>query len=392
MKEFFKQYKNNIFLYSLVAIIGIAAYFLFLKFDSFAGAFRFVFSIFTPFLIGFALAYLLNPIVKFMEQKVFSFVRSKKKNEGTDKLFGLRRGLSILVAYILLIALVVCLIVLLIPQIRTSVETLLKNVPQYIEVLSDKLSHWVNVYQLDAQWFDQVLPYETLMNYAVALLNACFGWLVNLPMLITTGFANILIGIIVSIYFLADKEKFLAAIRKTLKALLKPESAEKVMEVSRMTDATFSRFILGKIIDSAIIGLIAFPFMLIIYRPYALLISVIIGVTNVIPFFGPFIGAIPSALLILIVSPERLLWFLIFVLVLQQFDGNILGPKILGETTGMSPILVLLGILAGSKLLGFVGMIVGVPLTAVASILLKTYIDKKYREKYQNESESVTTP
>ena len=233
----------------------------------------------------------------------------------------------------------------------------------------------------DVTWIENNVPYDSLMGFATSILNTCFGWLVNVPAYLTTGFTNVIVGIIISIYFLYDKERFIKGLKKVLYALVNPKKADKVMNVCRLTNHTFSGFIMGKIIDSAIIGLISFPFMLLIYPPYALLISVIIGVTNVIPFFGPFIGAIPSALLILLVSPDKFIWFLIFVFVLQQFDGNVLGPKILGDSTGISPIWVLFGILAGSKILGFLGMIVGVPITAVAYTLFKNFINKKHQEQ-----------
>lgn len=388
MKQFFQENKNKIWLYSIVAVIGIAAYFAFLKFDSLWSMLSFVASIFTPFLIGFCISYLLNPLMKLIENKLFFWVDAKKHKGTYSKS---RRLLSILVAYILMIGLLTALVVLLVPQVKNSVETLFRSIPEYVRVFTANMTAWVNNNHLDSQWMNEFLPFDKLLEYATALLNICFGWMMNLPVLLTTGFTNSLVGIIVSVYFLFDKEKFCSAALKVVRALFKKESADRVLDVAKMTDKTFSRFILGKIIDSAIIGVIAFPFMLLIYPPYALLISVIIGVTNVIPFFGPFIGAIPSALLILIVAPDRLLWFVIFVFVLQQFDGNILGPKILGETTGVSPILVLLGILAGSKLLGFFGMIIGVPLTAVIYLLAKAYIDKKYQEKYEHESDTCQT-
>lgn len=384
MKQFLRENKNSIILYSLVAIIAIAAYFLFLKFDSFAGILKFLLSILTPFVIGFIISYLLNPLMKLIETKWLSFLRSKKN---TQSFHGMKRIISIIITYILTISALTALVFLLTPQITASVEMLFKNIPEYIRVLSGNISDFVNNNHLNSEWVEQMLPYDTLTDYATNLFQACFGWIMSAPKYITTGFTNILVGIIISIYFLYDKERFQYAILKTIYALSKKETAERIEKLSTITHKTFSRFILGKIIDSLIIGLIAFPFMLIIYRPYALLISVIIGITNVIPFFGPFIGAIPSAILIFIVVPERTVWFIVFVFLLQQFDGNILGPKILGETTGMSPILVLLGIFAGSKLLGFVGMIVGVPLTAVVYLLLKAYIDKKYQEKFTNESQ-----
>ena len=385
MKQFFNEYKHKILFYSMVAVIGIAAYFLFLKFDSFWNVVGFLTSIFTPFIIGFVISYLLNPLMKLLEHRVFFFLDAKKRRGVYSK--G-RRMVSIFVAYILMVGVLSALVVLLIPQVKTSVETLFRNIPDYVSIFTQNVTNWVNQNHLNSSFIEEILPFNKLLEYATALVNACFGWLVNIPVLITKGFTNILVGVIDSIYYLNDKERFLAAIKKVNQAIFKKETAKKVTDICKMTDQTFSRFILGKIIDSLIIGIIAFPFMLLIYRPYALLISVIIGVTNVIPFFGPFIGAIPSAFLILIVAPHRTLWFVLFVFLLQQFDGNILGPKILGETTGMSPILVLLGILAGSKLLGFAGMIIGVPLTAVVYLLFKAYIDKKYQEKYGNESDT----
>lgn len=383
MKQFFKEYKDKIILYSMVAVIGIAAYFLFLKFENFWQVLSFITSIFTPFLIGFVISYLLNPLMKLLEKKVFFWVDGKKRRGVYSKL---RRLISIFVTYILMIGFLTALVVLLIPQIKTSVETLFRNIPDYVRVLTTNVTDWVNQNHLNAEWMEEILPFNKLLDYATALMNACFGWFINIPVLITTGFTNIFVGVIVSVYFLYEKENILGIFEKCNIAIFHKDTANKISEVCKMTNKTFSSFILGKIIDSVIIGCIAFPFMLLIYRPYALLISVIIGVTNVIPFFGPFIGAIPSALLILIVAPDRLLWFVLFVFLLQQFDGNILGPKILGETTGISPILVLLGILAGSKLLGFLGMIIGVPLTAVVFFLLKAYIQKKYQEKQEDES------
>ncbi len=385
MKEFFKEHKQAVLLYSTVAIIGIVAYFVLLRFDSVANVLGFVLSIFTPFFIGFSIAYLLNPIMKFFEAKLFHRIGANKEKDLVPKA---RRICSIITTYVVVLAVVTCLVVLLIPQIMTTVESLVKNVPVYFQQFSDSFTHFMQEHHMNVTWMEQMIPYDSLMGYATAFVNVFFGWLVNVPMQLTTGFTNVVVGLIVSIYFLFDKERFAKSLTKGTYALTSKKKADRILEISRLTNRTFSGFIIGKIIDSAIIGAIAFPFMLLIYPPYALLISVIIGVTNVIPFFGPFIGAIPSALLILLVAPDRFLWFIIFVFVLQQFDGNILGPKILGDSTGLPPIWVMLGILAGSKILGFIGMIVGVPLTAVAYYLFKNYIDRKYQEKMSNELET----
>ncbi|MBE7019106.1 MAG: AI-2E family transporter [Ruminococcaceae bacterium] len=382
MKHFIKKNKQSILLYSLVAVIAIAVYFLFLKFHRLEEAFRFVLSILSPFLIGFSIAYLLNPVMVFFERTIYKKIGVKSTKEGVSRL---KRTCSICTTYVLVFATLIYLIVLLIPQVVETVESLIVNVPTYFQQMFNDVTVMFEKNDWDIAWLEQMIPYETLSEYLNVFLNSCFGWLVNVPMNLTVGFTNVIVGFFVSVYFLFDKEQFLTGITKVLYAFVKKEKADKVMAVSRLTDKTLSGFIVGKIVDSFIIGLISFPFMLLIYPPYALLISVIIGVTNVIPFFGPFIGAIPSAILILLVAPDKCLWFIIFVLVLQQFDGNVLGPKILGESTGISPIWVLFGIMAGSKILGFAGMILGVPFTAVAYTLFKNYVDKKHQEKNTNE-------
>ncbi len=384
MKQFFKEHKQSLILYSTVAIIGIITYFLLLRFDHVAIVLQFMISVLAPFLIGFSFAYLLNPVMKFFETKVFGKIGAKKR---TASAFKIRRICSIVVTYVVVFAVVTCLVVLLIPQVITTVESLVKNIPSYYQKFVDSITRFMSEHHMNVAWLEQMIPDDSLMTYATSFIEICFGWLMNIPAQLTTGFTNVLVGVIVSVYFLFDKERFAKGLTKVTYAMCQKKKADKIMEVSRLTNKTFSGFIIGKIIDSAIIGAISFPFMLLIYPPYALLISVIIGVTNIIPFFGPFIGAIPSALLILLVAPDKFLWFIIFVFVLQQFDGNILGPKILGDSTGLSPIWVMFGILAGSKLLGFVGMIVGVPITAIAYYLFRNYIDRKYQEKQNNESE-----
>lgn len=388
MKQFFKENKQSVILYSTVTIIGIITYFLLLRFDHVATVLRFILSVFAPFLIGFSISYLLNPVMKFFELRVFGKVGAKKR---TASAFKVKRVCSIISTYVVVFALVACLVVLLIPQVVTTVESLIKNIPSYYQKFVGTITHFMSEHHMNAVWLEQMLPDHSLMTYATTFIEACFGWLMNIPAQLTTGFTNVLVGVIVSIYFLYDKERFTKGLTKVTYAMCHKKKADKIMEVSRLTNKTFSGFIIGKIIDSVIIGAISFPFMLLIYPPYALLISVIIGVTNIIPFFGPFIGAIPSALLILLVAPDKFLWFVIFIFVLQQFDGNILGPKILGDSTGISPIWVMFGILAGSKLLGFVGMLVGVPVTAVAYYLFRNYIDRKYQEKQNNEPKTCET-
>ena len=192
---------------------------------------------------------------------------------------------------------------------------------------------------------------------------------------------NVIIGFIVSVYVLMTKEKFIGQAKKIIYAIFRPRYGNVVMEVGRKADEVFGGFFIGKIIDSMIIGVLCFFGLTLLKMPYILLISVIVGVTNVIPFFGPYIGAIPSAVLILLNDPIKGLYFLIFILVLQQLDGNVIGPKILGNSTGLSAFWVVFSILLGGGLFGFVGMIMGVPTFAVVYYIITMLINHLLEKK-----------
>ena len=193
------------------------------------------------------------------------------------------------------------------------------------------------------------------------------------------GVYNLIVGIIVSIYVLSNREIAKAGFRKVLYSIFTIETAEKIRTGLIFTDKTFMGFLSGKLLDSAIIGLICYIVCLILKMPYTLLVSVIIGITNIIPFFGPLIGAIPSAFIILLVDPLKCLIFVIFILILQQIDGNILGPKILGSTVGINGFWIMFAIIMGGGLFGFAGMILGVPVFVVIYSAVTTLIDKKLR-------------
>ena len=192
---------------------------------------------------------------------------------------------------------------------------------------------------------------------------------------------NVLIGVIISVYLLVSKEKFLRQSKKVIYALCKPKKANLILHIGRKANEIFNGFIIGKIIDSAIIGVLCFIGVSIFKMPYALLVSVIVGVTNVIPVFGPYIGAVPCAILILLVDPMKGLGFIIFIILLQQLDGNVIGPKILGESTGLSPFWVVFSILLAGGLFGIVGMIVGVPTFALIYYIIKLFIQQKLEAK-----------
>ena len=343
-------------------------------------------TILSPFIWGLVICYLLNPLVRTLEKKVFGplcrriYAKSKRSNGE-----GLARGLSVLFSVIFMLAIVTGLFFLIIPQLYSSIETIIVNSPVYI----DKLTTWATKMLTD---FPELRSYVTqilgdinrdLMSWLqTSVLPGLGNLLSNVGTgvkYVVTGVYNLAIGIIVSIYILGDSETFAANAKRILYSLLTPEAAKKLLEGLDFADRTFIGFLNGKLLDSAIIGLICYIVCAILDMPYALLVSVLVGVTNIIPFFGPFIGAVPSALVILMVSPVKCLIFVIFVIILQQIDGNIIGPKILGSSVGINGFWVMLSIILGAGLFGFWGMLLGVPVFVVIYTAINSLIDRKLR-------------
>ncbi len=339
-----------------------------------------VVSLFTPFIIGLGLAYLLNLPMRFLERTLLSRISKPR----------LRRVLSILLVDVLLFALIVIMMLMVVPQLVDSVVSLIGNIPSYLANIS-QLAHWLTQrFALEPDALDFiVVSYKDFVNQAIGMARDALPNLLNWSIKIGSGLVHGLTAIIFSIYLMFSKEKLQRQCSKLLYAILPKRRADEFLRVGSLSNKVFSGFISGKIIDSAIIGLICYVFMWITDTffypmPLALLISIIIGVTNIIPFFGPFIGAIPSVLLLLLVNPLSALIFTIFVIVLQQFDGNILGPKILGDSTGLPALWVLVAIIIGGGLFGFLGMILGVPTVAVLYTLASDYVNKRLIKKRLN--------
>ena len=351
-----------------VIVCSISFFVLLNKIDLVVSALSVLSRILMPFILGCSFAYLLNPVMDFIEKKWIIPILSKSKNK---KVLTASRWISIAISLMFAFAILTGLFMMVIPQLGESLIHIVDNLPTYFS----NLEAWI----LDLVKDNEALKL-TLTEQFVNLNSMMTEWAKTslLPQInsilssITTGvlgvltvIKNIFIGLIISVYVLATKERFFAQAKKLTYVIFPVKSANVILKMTRRSDKVFGGFIVGKIIDSAIIGLICFIGMSIFSLPFPLLISVIIGVTNVIPFFGPFIGAIPSGLLILMIEPISCLYFGIFILALQQFDGNILGPKILGDSTGLTAFWVMFAILIGGGMFGFVGMLIGVPAFAV---------------------------
>jgi len=340
--------------------------------------------ILSPFIFGLVIAYLLNPLVKFLHNRVFGPLCEKifgKKKKGS----GAARMIAVILAEIFMLALITGLFFLIIPQLYSSIETIVVNSPTYIESLTNWATKLLADYPEISDYVAQTLGdvNTNIMSWLQTTILPKLGSLLSnvgtgVRYVVTTVY-NLVIGVIVSIYVLYDMEGFKARAKRLLYSVMSVESAKKFLDTLRFIDRTFIGFLNGKLLDSAIIGLICYIFCVIFKMPYALLVSVMIGVTNIIPFFGPLIGAIPSAIIILMVDPVKCLIFVIFVILLQQLDGNFIGPKILGSTVGISGFWVMFSIIVGAGLFGFWGMVLGVPIFVVIYTFINEGIKKRLR-------------
>lgn len=382
------------YLYGMLAGFGaislsILFFFLIYRFQGFGDAISKLTGILMPFIYGAVIAYLLKPVCNCVED----FLRRLLP----EKMGTAANMLAVTISLLFGILVVYALIMMIVPQLITSVTTLYytarNNLNDFVDWAShqeiiasnQKLLDFIETsYDNLQDTLDNIVRTKLIPSMQSLLSGAALG-----VMSFVTFLKNIIIGVIVSVYLLASRKKFGQQGKLILYSLIKPRWADIILEEILYADKMFGGFINGKILDSAIIGVLCYIACLIFKFPSALLVSVIIGVTNVIPFFGPFIGAIPATLLILIQNPIKALWFVLFVLVLQQVDGNIIGPKILGNTTGLSSFWVLFAILLFGGLWGFVGMIIGVPLFAVIYDVLKKFVFHGLRRN--EEMELVTT-
>ncbi len=322
-----------------------------------------IFKILTPVLWGFAIAYLLNSPSRYIAER-----------------FQLRWGYGVLISYIIG-ALVLSLAILIIfPAIVNNITELISNLPSLINRLGEILYGWQNELNKNkaiAQLLSKINVSE-FINKFTNLLKEYIIIFSNQVLWILSGLLKFIIGIIISVYLLLSKNKYIITAKNTMEVSFTETTINKLYKVLRKADYYFSKFLVGKIIDSIIIGLIAFLGLYFIKAPYYPLIALIIGITNIIPYFGPFIGAIPALLVTVLSDPTKALWVLLFILLLQQIDGYFIGPKILGDQVGISPMWIILGVIIGGGLFGVIGMILGVPMIALINSEVSDYVDKRH--------------
>lgn len=377
MKVDWNKRYNTIAVYALiVTILSILFYLIASEVSLFRIQVGKYLSTLYPIIIGFGMAYIFNFILEFYEEYILDGFFTKKKNKKFQRMVG------ILLTYITVFLVLYLFLNFVLPQLVSSIAGLVNDIPSYVGDISKMLISFGTELNIEEEYYNLILEkWEELVNYIIRFATELIPKFGNFAKGILSSIWNIVLGIIVSIYLLVDKEKFMALGRKIITSIFSEKNAERIMELVRRSDNIFGRFLGGKILDSLIVGVLTFIILKISKMPYVTLISFVIGITNIIPFFGPFIGAVPSFFIILFVSPIKAVWFLVIILIIQQIDGNIIGPKILGDSLGISAFWILFSLLVAGKLLGFIGLIIGVPLFVLVYSIIKDMIEHRLDKK-----------
>lgn len=363
----------------IVIILSIAVFFVIFRYTGLTAFGKRLMGILQPIIIGVVLAYLVSPIVTVLEKLIIPILDKHMASKGRVK--RLSRAISVTSSLTFVFLIIGILLNMVIPELYRSIENLISTLPRQVESFIE----WFNTY---TKTDNEITRYVEmgLLRAAEYFENWARTDILpqtkNIVTMLTTGIINVvrllvnfIIGIIISVYLLTSREVFIGQSKKIVYALLSPKHGNVLIKTIRKSNEIFGGFISGKILDSFIIGIICFIGLYLLNMPYVVLVSVVVGVTNVVPFFGPYIGAIPCSILITIVNPIQGLYFVIFIIILQQVDGNIIGPAILGESTGLSSFWVVFAILVAGGLFGFVGMVMGVPVFGVIYYLIKEVIE-----------------
>lgn len=369
----------------LVVLCSIIVFFAIYRLRDVSEVINVILAILTPFIYGLVMAYLLCPIYNFTVRSIYAL--TKRVNVNIPRPLTVSKAVASLVSIIVLLVVITGILWMIIPGLVESIANIIQLLPDSMNSLRSwldvklvgwpeaqaVLNGWINNFTENAIAFvtERLLPEYS--SIAAGISEGVMG--------VFNVVKNFFLGIIICVYFLNSKENFAAQMKKIIMAVFSRKAADEIVQGAHFTNRTFGGFINGQIIDSFIIGLICFIVMTLFGWEYTLLISCIIGITNIIPFFGPFIGAIPSALLLLMVDTRQCIYFVIFIIILQQFDGNILIPKIQGSSTGLASFWVLFAVLVGGGLFGFIGMVIGIPMFAVIYAYVSRAINNRLEKR-----------
>lgn len=356
--------KDNYFKFLPALLVSFVLFKIVFNSSSYLGS---VLKIINPFIWAFGIAYLLNPLMSYLEKKL-----------------KLKRIWIILIVYMIFVGLLFLIVTIITPTIVTNIGALVKDIPNY----ANETERWF-YYQINRlgtlEKYNLTSSLENILSSTLQKLNTTINPILNATftqaLSITSGIYNIIMGLLISVYILKDKEIFNIYVKKLLYTFVKKDTSDNILSYIHEFNDIFSKFLIGKIIDSSIIGLLCFVGASLIGVPYALMIAVIVGITNMIPYFGPLIGMVPAVIITLFYDPIIALELLIFILALQQFDGLYLGPKIMGTKVGLSPVLVISVIIIGGSLFGVLGMFLAVPIGATIKVILERYVDRSLKMK-----------
>ncbi len=382
-----QQKKAKLLRQGVLILGGILVCLVLMNLSEFFAIFRRLTAVAAPIIFGVVFAFFLNPIVNLVDRFFPRFLSKKGKDSAAAR--KISRAVGIVVALCVGGFVIYGFFYLILPQLYESLMKIVNNFSTYFAKLED----WVRgILEDNPQLRETALTalhnlydrLDTILDPNGVLfsnLQKIMTGLTTSVMSVVNGIVNMVVGIVASVYILWGKDTFFAQAKKVLVATCTPKRAEKLLHTARETHHIFGGFITGQLIDSLIVGIVCYIGLLILRMPYPLLIATVVGVTNIIPFFGPFIGAIPSAFLILMVDPVKCFYFILFILVLQQIEGNIIAPRVLGDSVGISGFWVLVSITVAGKLFGFAGMVLGVPVFAVLYMVAKEWLTETLQKK-----------
>lgn len=373
LKDLKEQTIENIYSFTVSGIMIVTFYVILKNLPSIAETVSKFLKSISPFIFGICVAFVLAPVRRWIEERVLILEKMKPRT---------KRLIAVIISMAILLCFLFGFFAILIPQLVSSLSTFVESFGGYVQSIQDMISHW----KLPDTQFSEAISsaISQLGSQLTRWLTSAVGGLgklVSYSISFAKGVLNFFIGLIIAVYLMMDDEKFKMQGYKITYALLNRKQAGNVVYVTRLTERMFNSFIFGKALDSLIIGIICWFVLNLMQMPYTPLIAVVVGITNMIPVFGPFLGAIPCIVILLLIDPIKALEFMVFILILQQVDGNIIGPRILGDSLGLPTLWVMFAIIVGGAFFGILGMFLGVPIFSVIYVLMKNFIHQRLSDK-----------
>ena len=373
-----KRESDNLKTGFIISTYVILLVFLLFNFKSVKLGVSYIFNIISPFFIAVAIAFILNIPMKFYEAKLLNSLDTYKKG----KYKKLKRPISIVMTLVSIVGIIVLIMIFVIPQLKNSIINLVKNIPESLKSIEGMVDNAFKNSTIITEVVEQVMNmWKDIAIAAGKITTQFFSQVVDITMSVTSIIVNFFIAFILAIYMLWDKEKLILNIKKFMYAFFKKEKVNFIIKVVHIANEKFSKFIEGQCTEAIIIGVLVFIAMIVFKMPYAALISVIIGVTALIPIFGAIIGTIPGVFILFTISPIKSFWFLVIIVIIQQLEGHFIYPTVVGGTIGLSGIWVMLATVIGGSAFGILGILIGIPLVSIMYTLLSEVIKKKLKDK-----------